>query len=161
MACHQWHPPGLPPVGDPSECPHHDLEVGGGLPTSTGVRADSRPPPHPGRGGGPPLPLRDAGPGYATLGSLGYTDDTQTVAPGAASLQGTVPATEEWLQITRQNVRVDKSCSWVQGERGAPAILLSGVPIPPADTFRQLGADIAIGGSRVTRPVLSRRPEAG
>ena len=33
VASHQWHPPGLPPVGDPSECPHHDVEVRGGLPT--------------------------------------------------------------------------------------------------------------------------------
>ena len=36
-----------------------------------------------------------------------------------------------------------------------------GVPIPLADTFRHLGVHVAIGGSRVTRPVLSRRLEAG
>ena len=59
-----------------------------------------------------PLPLKDAGPGYVALGSTGYADDTQAVALGAASLQETVPATEEWLQVTVQDVRVDKSCSW-------------------------------------------------
>ena len=107
------------------------------------------------------LPLKEAGPGYAAPGSSGYADDTQAVALGSASLQETVPTTEEWLQVTGQDVRVDKSCSWVQGEHGAPAVLLRGSPIPLAQTFRQLGVDIAVGGSRATRPVLSRRLEAG
>ena len=40
-------------------------------------------------------------------------------------------------------------------------MLLRGAPIPRAATFRQLGVDIAIGGSKTTRPVLSRRLEAG
>ena len=106
-------------------------------------------------------PLEDAGPGYAALGSSGYADDTQAVALGVAPLQDTVPATEEWLRITGQDVRVDKSCSSVQGEDGAPAVLLRGVPIPVADTFRQLGIDVAIGGSRTTGPVLARRLESG
>ena len=108
---------------------------------------------------GAPLPLKDAGPGYAALGSSGYEDDTQAL--GAASLQGTVPATEEWLYVRAQDVRLDKSCSWVQGEQGAPAVLLRGVPIPLAATFRQLGIDVAIRGSRLTGPVLARRLEAG
>ena len=108
---------------------------------------------------GAPLPLKDAGPGYATLGSSGYADDTKAVALRAASLQGTVPTTEEWLQFTGQDVRVDKSCSRVQGERGAPAVVLRGVPILLAETFRQLGVDVAIGGSRITGLVLSRRLE--
>ena len=56
---------------------------------------------------------------------------------------------------------LNKSSSWVQGEQGAPAVLLRGVPIPLADTFRQFGVDVAIGGSRVTGSVLSRRLEAG
>ena len=56
---------------------------------------------------------------------------------------------------------MDKSCSWVQGEQGAPAVLLRGTPIPLATTFRQLGVGIAIGGSKTTGPVLSRRLEAG
>ena len=105
---------------------------------------------------GAPPPLKDA-----ALGSLGYADDTQAVALGAASLQGTVPTTEEWLQVTGQDVRVDKSCSWVQGEQGAPAVLPRGVPIPLAATFRQLGVDVAIGDSSIAGPVLSRRLEAG
>ena len=92
-----------------------------------------------------PLPLKDAG----------------YVAVGAASLQGTVPTTEEWLQVTGQDVHVDKFCSWVQGEQGAPAVLLRRVSIPVAETFRQLGVDVTIGGSRLTGPVLSRRLEAG
>ena len=93
--------------------------------------------------------LEDAGPGYAALGSSGYADDTQAVALGVAPLQA-------W-----QDARVDKSCSRVQGEDGAPAILLRGVPIPVADTFRQFGIDAAIGGSRKTGPVLAKRLEAG
>ena len=72
---------------------------------------------------GAPLPLKDARQGYAALGS-GHADDSQAVPLGAASLQATVPTTEEWLQVTGQDVRVDKSCSWVQAERGAPAVLL-------------------------------------
>ena len=85
---------------------------------------------------GVPLPPKDAEPGYAALGSSGYADDAQVVALGAASLQGTVPATEEWLQVTGQDGRVDTSRSWIQGERGAPALLLRVVPIPLAASFR-------------------------
>ena len=110
---------------------------------------------------GASLSLKDAGPGYATLGSSGYANDTQAVALGTASLQRNVPTTEEWLQVTGQDVRVDKSWAWVQEEQGALAVLLRGVPIPVADTFRQLGVDVAIGGSRATGPVLFRRLEAG
>ena len=83
------------------------------------------------------------------------------MALGAASLKGTVPATQEWPQVTGQDVRVDKSCSWFEGEQGAPAVLLWGVPIPLAATFRQLGVNVAVGGSRLTGPVLSRDLEAG
>ena len=72
-----------------------------------------------------------------------------------------VPATEEWLRITGQDVRVDKSCSWVQWEQGTPAVLPRGVPIPPATTFRQLGVDVPIGGSNATGPVLCPRLKAG
>ena len=107
------------------------------------------------------LPLKDAGPGYAPPGLSGYANDTHAVALGAAALHDTVPPTEEWLRITGQDVRVDKSCSWVRGEQGAPAVLLRGVPIPLATTFRQLGVDIAIGGSKATGPVPSRHLEAG
>ena len=71
------------------------------------------------------------------------------------SLLGTVPTTEEW------DMRVDKSCPWVQVEQGAPAVLLRGVPIPLADTFRQLGVYVAIGGSRTTGPMLSGCLEVG
>ena len=106
-------------------------------------------------------PLKDAGPGYAALGSSGYADDTQAVALGAAALQDTVPATEEWLRVTGRDVPVDKSCSWVMGEQGARAVLLRGVPIPLTTTFRQRGVDVAIGGSKATGPVLSPRLEVG
>ena len=44
------------------------------------------------------------------------------------------------------------------GRPGGPA---PGVLIPLAATFGQLGVDVAIGGSRITGPVLSRRLEAG
>ena len=77
---------------------------------------------------GAPLPLKDAGPGYAALWSSGYADDTHAL--GAASVQGTARTTEQWLQVTGQDVRVDKSCSLVQGEHGTRAVLLQGVPIP-------------------------------
>ena len=98
---------------------------------------------------------------HTAMGSSGYADDTQAVALGVASLQGTVPATEEWLQVMGQDVRVQKSCSWVKGEEGAPEVLLRGGPIPLVATFHELGVDVAIGGSRITGPVLSRRLEAG
>ena len=57
------------------------------------------------------LPVKERGPGYAAQGPSGYEDDTQPVALRAAVLRDTVPATEEWLRITGQEVRVDKSCS--------------------------------------------------
>ena len=47
------------------------------------------------------------------------------------------------------------------GRTGTPAVLLRGVPIPLADTFRQLGVDVAIGCSKATGPVLSRHLKGG
>ena len=44
VAGHQRHRAEAPPVGDCGECTHHDLEMGGGLPTPAGVRSDGRPP---------------------------------------------------------------------------------------------------------------------
>ena len=110
---------------------------------------------------GAPLPLKDAGPGYAALGSTSYADHSQAVALGTNALQDTVPTTEEWLWFTGQDICVDKSCSMVQKEQGAPPVLLRGASIPLARTLRQLGVDIAIGGSKTTGPLLSRRLEAG
>ena len=107
------------------------------------------------------LRLQAQGPGLAALGASGYADDTQAVAPGTAALQRTAPTTEAWLTLTGQDVRVDKSCSWSQGEGGAQAVLLRGLPIPAADCFRELGVDVAVGGARSTGPVLARRLEAG
>ena len=48
-----------------------------------------------------PLPLVDQGAGYA--------NDTRLAALGAAALRRKVPTTEEWLQVTWQDVCVDKS----------------------------------------------------
>ena len=62
---------------------------------------------------GATLPLKDASPGYTALGSSGYADGTQAVPLGAAYLQGTVPATEEWLQVTGQDAGMDESYCWV------------------------------------------------
>ena len=63
--------------------------------------------------------------------------------------------------IKGQAVRVDKCCTWVQGEARAAPVLLQGQPIPVADTLRQLGLDVAVGGRRTTGPVLVMRLEAG
>ena len=81
--------------------------------------------------------------------------------PWAGASSRTIPTTEEWLQVTGQDVRVDKACSWVQGERGGPAVLVRGVAILLAETFRQLGVDVTIGGPRITGIVVSRRLEPG
>ena len=52
---------------------------------------------------------------------------------------------------------MDKSCSWMQGEEGAPAVLLHGQALLVAYHFCQLGVDVAVGGSWHTGPVLSKR----
>ena len=52
-------------------------------------------------GVGAPIPLKDAGRGYAALGSSGYADDTEAVAFGAASFEGAVPRTWRWIRVTR------------------------------------------------------------
>ena len=43
---------------------------------------------------------------------------------------------------------MDKSCSWVQGEQGALAVLLRGVPIPLAATFCSLTLTSPLGAPR-------------
>ena len=44
-----------------------------------------------------PRPLAGQGTRYMALGSSGYVDDTQAVAPGVAAFQGTALATGNWL----------------------------------------------------------------
>ena len=51
-------------------------------------------------------------------------DDTQAVVMGATSLEGKFPTTEEWLQVTGQDVRLHKAYSWTNGQQGTPAFLL-------------------------------------
>ena len=88
----------------------------------TGVRADGHPLSFSGRGPGgrpglgPLLALKDAGPSYATLRSLGYANDTEAVALPAGSLQAMVFTTKQWLQVTGQDVRVAET-----GRPGGPA----------------------------------------
>ena len=73
------------------------MEVRGGSRTTKGVCTDRHPGPVLDEEGAAnlevPPPSKDAGRGYTVLGSSGYANDTQAVALGAASLQGTVPTT--------------------------------------------------------------------
>ena len=102
------------------------------------------------------MQLQAQGPDLAVLGASGYADDNRVMAPGMAAPQRTAPTTEAWLTLTGQDVHVDKSCSWSQGE-GVQAVLLRSLPLPLADCFRQLGVDVAVGRTRSKGPVLVRR----
>ena len=65
--------------------------------------------------------LRRQGPGRADIGAGGYADDTEVVVPGAAAVRHTVPATEKWLRLTRQNVNTSKSTVWtLDSDAGQP-----------------------------------------
>ena len=88
---------------------------------------------------GSPLPLKDAGPGYTALGSWGYADDTQVVALGATSLQGTVSATGEWLQVRGQDFTWTNGALRSRGNR-APRRSYSGVS---GSRWRRLFANLA------------------
>ena len=135
--------------------------------TAVGVRTDGPPTPHSRRGcgggrlGGGPTPPQRCWPRLFRAGIVGLCGGYPSGGPGRGQMHGTVPATEEWLQVTAQNVPVGMSCSWAHGEQAAPAVLVRGVPIPLVATFRQVGVDVPIRGSRVTEPLMSRRPEAG
>ena len=64
-----------------------------------------------------PTALGDQGLG-AALGASGYADNTQAMALGAVALQCTTLTTEAWLLDTGQDVHMDKSFSWTQGDWG-------------------------------------------
>ena len=137
----------MPPIGDPSECAHHDLKMGGGLPTLAGVRAedaadDLEP--------GAPLPLKDAGPGYAALGSSGYADDTQEGPWARPPSRGRSPQRRSGC---RSLVRTSAWTNLARGSRGnrAPRRSCSG---ESRSRWRR-------GSRRITGLVLSRRLEAG
>ena len=49
--------------------------------------------------------LKRQGLGRAGIGPGGYADDTEVVAPSAAALRHTVPATRKWLRLTAQDVK--------------------------------------------------------
>ena len=69
------------------------------------------------------------GPGRADIGAGGYVNDTEVVAPSAAALRRTVPATEKWLQLTGQDVNAGKSTVWTLDSDAGEPIKLLGVPM--------------------------------
>ena len=189
VAGHQRHPARLSPLRDPGECPHHDLEVGGGCPAGAGLRghSDAAAGASGGRG------RQRVGPGQPTQrlrGGVGAASAAAGARPqgwrpwgrqamptthrqwrqGRQPSSGPPPRRRRGSTLTGQDVRVDKSCSWSQGEGGAQAVLLRGLPIPAADCFRQLGVERRSGrrpqhgaGARTTlgsRPQCTATPPA-
>ena len=66
--------------------------------------------------------------------------------------------TAEWLRITGQDVRPDKSGAWALGATAADApARLRGLEIPHKDEFRQLGVGIRVEARRGTGPLLQTR----
>ena len=158
---------GCPPFGDPGECAHHDLEMGGGLPAPSSMRTNGHPPAGSGRGRGGrpgtggPAPPQGCRPRLRRGGVVRLRGRHPGGGPGRGRAPGHGPrnggmATDHGAGRPRGQVLL-----LGPGEQGAPAVLLRGVPIPLATTFRQLGVGVAIGGSKATGPVLSRRLEAG
>ena len=83
------------------------------------------------------------------------------VAPSAAALWRTVPATEKWLQLTGQDVNAGKSTVWTPDSDAGQPIQLLGVPISEETEFRRLGIGIRCPPARGTRPLLKDRIQRG
>ena len=96
------------------------------------------------------------GAGRAALCPTGYADDTQAMTRTSQDRQEDVcDRTAEWLQITGQDVRPDKSGAWALGATAADApARLRGLEIPNKDEFRQLGVGIRVEAQRGTGALL-------
>ena len=105
--------------------------------------------------------LERQGPGRADIGVGGYAEDTEVVTPSAAALRRTVPATEKWLQLTRQDVNAGKSTVWTLDSDAGQPIQLLGVPIPEEMEFRRLGIGIRVPPARGMGPLLQDRIQRG
>ena len=98
------------------------------------------------------------GAGRAALCPTGYADDTQAMTRTSQDRQDVCDRTAEWLQITGQDVRPDKSGAWALGATAADApARLRGLEIPNKDEFRQLGVGIRVEARRGTGPLLQTR----
>ena len=83
------------------------------------------------------------------------------VAPSAAALQRTVPATEKWLQLTGQDVNAGKSTLWTLDSDASQPIQLPGVPIPEETEFRRMGIGIRVPPARGTGSLLKDHIQRG
>ena len=98
------------------------------------------------------------GAGRAALCPTGYADDTQAMTRTSQDRQDVCDRTAEWLRITGQDVRPDKSGAWALGATAADApARLTGLEIPNKDEFRQLGVGIRVEARRGTGPLLQTR----
>ena len=163
VARHQWHPPRLPLVSDPGERAHHHLEVGGGLPSPIGVRADAPPPvlDKDLEAGAPSPPSKMQAPATLRWGCQGMRMTPKWCPWARPPCSGRSRRQRSGCTSRAKTSAWTSHASWVQGEQGTPALLPRGVPISLAATFCLLGVDVAIKASRLMGPVLSRRLEAG
>ena len=90
------------------------------------------------------------------IGAIGYADDTYVVGEGMATLQGPLDATEEWLEMTGQEVNASKSLAFTT-EGGEAVVNIAGAAIPPSKEFRSLGVGIRLAGKPGTGPLLGQR----
>ena len=98
------------------------------------------------------------GAGRAALCPTGYADDTQVMTRTSQDRQDVCDRTAEWLRITGQDVRPDKSGAWALGATAADApARLRGLEIPNKDEFCQLGVGIRVEARRGTGPLLQTR----
>ena len=98
------------------------------------------------------------GAGRAALCPTGYADDTQAMTRTSQDRQDVCDRTAEWLRVTGQDVRPDKSGAWALGATAADApARLRGLEIPNKDEFRQLGVGIRVEARRGTGPLLQTR----
>ena len=108
--------------------------------------------------GDQPAMVVHRGAARAALCPTGYADDTQAMTHTSQDRQDVCDRTAEWLQITGQDVRPDKSRAWALGATAADApARLRGLEIPHKSEFRQLGVGIRVEAQHGTGPLLQTR----
>ena len=80
------------------------------------------------------------GAGRAALCPTGYANDTRAMTRTSQDRHDVCDRTGEWLRVTGQDVRPDKSGAWALGATAADApARLRGLEIPNKDEFRRRG----------------------
>ena len=102
-------------------------------------------------------PSVDPRPLEVAVSAVGYCDDCYAMGETTEELEVATPVTEEWLDLTGQEINANKSVVFATKPGRHPPLLLQGVALPLKESFRSLGIEVAPAGEKGMGAILGGR----